>query len=374
MNELCQAILKRDGSRAETLISSGDIDINECDPTGGTPLIYASGLNFFHIVDMLVERGVDLAAMNYTGSNALHVCATHGGSAIASSLVGAGADVEAVNGISGGRPLQMAAESGNLEVVEVLLGAGAMVDATTPNGATPIFLASRSGRDRVVGVLLRAKANWKLTYLGLTALGVAVSFQQNAVLREFQEQVGFQPGVTYAGQAGPGFLKFAAEVQNIGMMSILCNGGVLDSRGEALGCAVTFGREESVKFLLQKAYERGVGVENSTLECCFAPNCLKPRILRRLIDAGVDVTNPNVVGETTGETGETDGRLEAMVRLLKQVPAIRGVSWGWPAGESSTKTKTKTLVVKHKHLKPKPRVVLAALFRKKTDSRFVGLN
>lgn len=366
------AIKSKDESRAKALVEEGDLDeLDEGDHKGNTALIYAVWKGLPSIVGILLRRGVDLTKSNLLGANALHVCATHGDGATATILVEAGANVETVGSFDGARPLHMAAQAGNVEVVQVFLSAGAMVDARTSKGRTALYMAAYGGHARVFSLLFRSKAS-----LGLSALEKGFSALE--------------------------FLKLSSGFCNPEILSIICDAGVVDFRGYALCHAVTMGREESVKILLQHSCERErerisedllqklvyIYVNSardasgaSALECCFKESSLRPRILRRLIDAGIDTDQWFRVDISPKDK---DVRLQGMLDDICRAPAVRAVSWGWPqsagakssvvpGAKSSEVAGAKTIFLKNlRPTKPRPRVVWAAAFRKKNDVAFLG--
>ena len=382
VNELHAAILRKNEDRARALILRGDININQRDSDGGTPLIYAACSDFPLLVEMLLERGADLRSVTNSGSNALHFCATHGGISSTTLLLKAGASIE-TRSVNGARPLHMAAQGGHFGVTELLLSAGANIDARRSDGATPMFEAALHGRERVFGRLLREGANFALTCKGVSPLAVAIQEEKCSVLREFQDVVGFHTLLD-----GHTLLQHAACFKNTEMLSIIMDGGVVDFKGNALCRAVSSGLEESVKLLLHRSCENIEGVTAQgvvkiyvncaedvsgvpLLDCSFKSSCLKPRILRRIVDAGVDTDQwfGVAVNEITGEGYSV--RLTAMIHAILRVPAVRAISWTWPDTKTAKTAKTaKTIVTKP--LKPRPRMVFAAFFRKKDDESFQG--
>ena len=350
---LIPAILSKDESRAKALVEEGSLDAHyEVDSKGNTPLIYAVWVGLPGIVAILLKGGANLAATNLMGENALHVCATHGDSVTATILVEAGANLETVGSFDGARPLHMAAQAGNEEVAKVFLDAGAMVDARTSNGQTALYIAASAGQAGVFRLLVRSRATLDFSYNG-----------------------------------GPCLLELSAGLQNPEFLTILCDADVVDSKGFALCHAVTTGREESVEVLLQhsslllqgiseekleimsfiyvnSARERCTGF--SALECCFKETSLKPRILRRLIDAGIDAEQWFGVDVNTKFS---DGRFQRMTDAICRAPAVVSVSWGWPrpseAVEKKATASKKIFLRPRRSTKPRLRVVWAAAFRTK---------
>lgn len=150
---------------------------------------------------------------------------------------------------------------------------------------------------------------------------------------------------------------------------MLTDAGVVDT-GTALIAAAERGHEAPVKFLLRKHGEKSTGggayvnntrddpldrtpLRRSIVEACRA---CAPRVVRLLVDAGVDTASPVPITKTPGSyrsvsdttllaftthnlrkktaggkaaTEEELNRLEAIRRLLLRVEAVHAVSWLW---------------------------------------------
>lgn len=243
MNELHRALLTSSYRRAEALLRSGTIDINQCDEKGGTPLIYAAMQGYSRLVEMLLESGADTSSVNETGFDALHASSMHGDPVTALALVEGGADLETVDSSVGATSLHMAAQAGNHQVVEVLVRAGAKVDQRTTDGETPLYLAATRDKSRVVSVLLRTKANPLLACSGFTPLEAAAKLEHPLVVRLMLNHVGVEGcgGPTRGGKS----LVYAAQQQNFEIMTILSEGGAVDMMGEALCTAVSFALQKT---------------------------------------------------------------------------------------------------------------------------------
>lgn len=361
MNDLCHALLAGDRRRALALVSSGRFDINQCDERGGTPLIYAAMRGYPNLVSQLLDGGANTASFNDRGFRALHASSMNGEVATTQLLVDAGADLEVVDFSVGATSLHMAAQEGNYEVVEILVRAGARVDRQLTDGETPLYMAATRGHARVVSILLRAKANSLLACSGFTPLEAAAKLEMEEVVRAMLDAATIE--VCGGPTRGENSLAYAAQQRNSGILAILSEGGAVDMTGQALCAAVASGHEESVKFLLQK---KGAGVGGlrhyvnfardrkglSPMQCCFLQMSLNPfscRIVRRLIDAGIEFDPVRLVGgvyisaeETAcayirqaGNVSEDQLRgVEVVRRLILQVEAARTVSWGWPCVQS----------------------------------------
>ncbi|CAM9148183.1 unnamed protein product, partial [Sphacelaria rigidula] len=235
--------------RAEDLISSGLVDINETDSTGATPLIYSAWYGSARLIRMLLERGADPAAVDNDGFNALHASAIRGDRELAVLLLDGGADVQTVEHVSGTSPLHVAAQRGHGEVVDVLVRAGSSVNQRAVNGETPLYMAASRGEARAVAVLLGAKADPLLSCAGYTPLEIAVKLEFPDVVHEILHQAGI--GACGGDSKGQSALVCAAQQKDLHILRLLSEGGVVDTRGQALCAAVSGGLEQSVKFLLE---------------------------------------------------------------------------------------------------------------------------
>ncbi|KAK2558254.1 Ankyrin-1 [Acropora cervicornis] len=104
----------------------------------------------------LIKRGVLIHMPNKNKYTALHVAALNKKHLAAQLLVGFGADVTVIGGVSKETPLHMAAKvKGGEKVVDVLIKSGADPDTAKEDGERALHLAARCGNVDVVKLLLR---------------------------------------------------------------------------------------------------------------------------------------------------------------------------------------------------------------------------
>jgi len=148
------AVIERDANAVRDLIAAG-ADLNACDCTGQTPLIWAANWDP-NIGLALIAAGADVnvGAKNWT---ALHTAAQRGFSKLVEALIVAKADVNARDKC-GGTPLSYAAMYARPEEVAMLLAAGAEVDARFQTGRTPLGVVMLAAAQSVSGEVVTTYA------------------------------------------------------------------------------------------------------------------------------------------------------------------------------------------------------------------------
>lgn len=147
MHELIIAARIGSTKRVLDLLSRRVIDINQGDPNGNTPLMYATLFNHPHIVRILLDNGAHASVADKEGDTAVHISAREGRLAVTKILVRAGADLSAKSSQFGTTPLQQAAQAGHLEVMSVLIEAGADPNSRRVDGG----IAVHRGQARIRG-------------------------------------------------------------------------------------------------------------------------------------------------------------------------------------------------------------------------------
>ena len=126
------------------------MDPNTVDPNGEPMLVVASRAGWVPTVDALLGAGAKVDAKNGVGDTAIMVAAL-GGHLVAGQEV---ASARRQINPSGWTPLAYAATGGKTEVVRYLLEVGANPNALSPNGTTALMMAVRGGHAETVDLLL----------------------------------------------------------------------------------------------------------------------------------------------------------------------------------------------------------------------------
>ena len=148
-------------------------------------------------VRSLIAGGADVSVAQGDGLTALHWAARHGDRAMATALIGAGANLAAVTRLGAHTPLHVAGTTGAANVVEALLEAGADPAVTTTTGAAALHFAAGAGNSDAVAALLRhsAAADAREHQWGQTPLMFAAAADRVAVI-ETLLAAGADPGIT----------------------------------------------------------------------------------------------------------------------------------------------------------------------------------
>ncbi len=171
---LIEAVRPGHTETVELLLDHG-ANPNHAEGEGGwTSLMLAAGAGRLPLVDRLLARKADVAALSKRGWTALAFAAKHGHADVAARLLDRGAAVDPRDQ-HGGTPLLAACGEGRIDVARLLLDRGADVHAReTEIGATPLVAAAIGGHGTVLSLLLERGADPNAaTDDGLTALTFA---------------------------------------------------------------------------------------------------------------------------------------------------------------------------------------------------------
>jgi ankyrin repeat protein len=127
------------------------------------------------IVELLLEHGAKVEALNGSGANALDLAADHCGARVIEALLKAGGKPDAPCSINQITPVQNAAGAGRAEAVQAMLGAGTNSKAVTGYGETLVHLAAAQGNGEVLQLLIEKglSVNEKERSYGATPLHFA---------------------------------------------------------------------------------------------------------------------------------------------------------------------------------------------------------
>ncbi|MHB9108266.1 MAG: ankyrin repeat domain-containing protein [Armatimonadota bacterium] len=144
------------------------------DGAGNTPLHLAVLYNRPKVVQQMLAKKVDLAAVDNNGNTPLHLAAVKGAVEIAGLLLAKDASINAVN-TAGNTPLHLAAAANQTKVAALLLDRGAKIDPPDQDGRSPLFATIDGEYTAMIDLLAKRGARLDLgDKEGVTALHLAV--------------------------------------------------------------------------------------------------------------------------------------------------------------------------------------------------------
>ena len=169
-----------DLATALVLLDRG-VDVGAKDFTGQTALHFAAANGHDPVVGLLVERGADMEARNFRSETAMHLGAANGHSPVVKILIDQGAEKEAEDN-ENQTALRLAAANGQSPVVGHLIDSGADKEAKDSKGRTALHLAASNGHAPAAGLLMdRGAEKEAKDYQKQTALHLAAENGKSSV-------------------------------------------------------------------------------------------------------------------------------------------------------------------------------------------------
>lgn len=136
-----------------SLLLEAGVDVNCRTPSGQTPLMLAASCGNERVAYFLIQHGAEMEARDARGWTALFHCTSAGHQRMLRSLLENGANADVKEPVYGFTPLMEAAASGHEIIVQHLLNHGVKVMETDHNGDTARMLAAKYGYSRIVSLL-----------------------------------------------------------------------------------------------------------------------------------------------------------------------------------------------------------------------------
>ncbi|CAB4059561.1 TRPA1 [Lepeophtheirus salmonis] len=135
------------------------------------------------VMDILKRDRFSVNDSDFESHTSLHLACIFGHSKVVSTLIAAGADIEARNYCLW-TPLDCAAAYGQTKCANLLLNANAPIDARDKNKTTPLHLSARYGHENVAKLLIKNGASlWQSNSAGHNALTLAITHGKREVAR-----------------------------------------------------------------------------------------------------------------------------------------------------------------------------------------------
>ena len=207
-DSLADLIQSGEREQAMELIRVG-ADVNQRQPDGSTPLLWAVYNVDVDLVEALLTREADPNLMNDFGASPLGEAVKLGNVALVDMLLHAGADPEAANA-DGQTALMLATRTGVVEVAELLLTFGADPNVAEQwRGQTPLMWAAASNHPAMVKLLLEH--------------GADVSVRAGAF--DWGSQITSEPRAQYRPTGGLTALLYAARTGCYGCVDAILDAG-----------------------------------------------------------------------------------------------------------------------------------------------------
>ncbi|GAB6098370.1 hypothetical protein JCM16358_02490 [Halanaerocella petrolearia] len=138
-----------------------DININQKDKYGKTPLMWAAMINNNpEVIRLLIKAGAKINLKDKDGRTPLmHAAKTNKNPKIATTLLKNGASPHSRSNKTGKTALMFALEEDRPKMIKSLIKAGSDVNARGFEGQTPLMLASKATRPEIINLLIKEGAN-----------------------------------------------------------------------------------------------------------------------------------------------------------------------------------------------------------------------
>ncbi|KAJ7210932.1 ankyrin repeat-containing domain protein [Mycena rebaudengoi] len=281
-------------------------------------LLYVSS-SFSHVemVELLLEKGVDVNVTGWRYVNALHAATNHGQEAVVQLLIEKGADVNALGG-QYKNVLQMASYRGQEAIVRLLIEKGADVNAQGGELGNALQAASYCGRKAIVQLLIEkgADVNAQGGEYG-NALQAASYRGHKAIVRLLIEK-----GANVNAQGGEygNVLQVASYYWQEAIVRLLIEKGAdVNAQGGKYGNALQAASYDGDKAIVQLLIEKGADVNaqggeyGNALQA--ASSYERKAIVQLLIEKGADVNEQGGVYGNALQAASVYGN-EEIVQLL----------------------------------------------------------
>lgn len=346
--------------RLDELVGKKNIDLEQQDSHGETPLLMAINYRNLDMVKELVKRGASLESSSVKLDTPLHKAIRSGDAEIVKYLLENGVKFEERD-FRGATPLILASKKSSPEMIKLLISKGASPNVADKNGATPLMSASENGNYEIAKLLITSETDLEVKdSSGNTALTKAI-LSGNLDLVKLLIDNGAR--IDPSSDIGKSPMYFAALNGNLEMLEYLRSKGssinLKSSFGtELLSTSLVAGNLKLVNFLIANgaAFDASNDKHNKILNNAVMGNDLN-------IVKFVMKQNPNINGQD--ELGSTPLHYSAYKRevdiakyLLEnganiEIKNLNGNTPLWSAASGDNLPMTKLLVEKGANLESK---------------------
>jgi ankyrin repeat protein len=320
-------------------------DVNAADNAGITALMIAAEKGQVGLVEMLLNKGVDVEAKNKDGLKAIDKAtgdvksvlkcynpADHGPAIAAAALLRRSssheiesqkAEAKAHKDAALMTPIQVrflqGIEKGDNEEVSTCLHIGVELEIKDSAGDTALIIAVRRGNQDIAVILLERGANIEaIDKLGRTALYIAVAGYHPEVLETLLELGADRETRDNRGLTA---LMFAVMTGYHLMVEALLKGGAQTEAADEYGCtvltlAIQIGHEEIVKTLLKQGANTVSVDRNGDTALMYASRYGHQKVVKLVIDNGANLEAFNYLKSTALMIAATNGHKQLVESFL----------------------------------------------------------
>ena len=284
--DIIGSVKNGDVEKVKALIHDNHNAVNIRDNRQCTPLHFAAEAGCNDITELLINKGVEIDAVDINKNTPLHYAIMNGRADIVTILLKYGADKNAQNKDLN-TPLHLAGWYKQKSIIEILVENGAEIDLKEYRGATPLMMLI-----------------WRMDDIDLVRLLLQYGADVNAKI----ERSWVSP------------LALAAQYGYRDIVNLLIDeGAVVDEKSHHLvRFSVAQGLDRLFKILTEKNADLNVGTNNGGTIVHFASEGGSPEILNILIEKGYECDEPDRYGWTPLHYAVQYGHSEAAEVLISK--------------------------------------------------------
>ncbi|KAG8530778.1 uncharacterized protein KY384_004135 [Bacidia gigantensis] len=298
----------------DNLITEFDIDLNQTDCVGLTPLMIATMAEQLEAMDFLIQKGSDLEMQTTLGHRAMHLAP---GSRSLRILIDAGANLNQGDNTKN-TPLHLSIETGRKEATEYLIKRGAKPDLPNEEGFTPLYIAMSGGQFNISNQLITAGADVRHRSVNERTMMFAAAASSNNLLLDLtlehglkiddKDQWGITP-INIAAITSPNTLSrlilLGADIANVSTI------------GETpLHSAASGGLEMCACILLDAGANVDATDETGYKPIHYAASCGNEDVLRPLLDRMIEPQSKANNGSTALHLAVSQGHAHLIEMLV----------------------------------------------------------
>lgn len=298
------------------------------------PLHIATQQGRLDIVNLLLEKKVDVDAPTSGGVTALHFAVLGSHFEIASILIANKANINATTAFYKATPLSVAVQTGCTDILKLLITQGANINLRRLNGATALYLAAEKGRLDMVQLLFANHADIELACSSTTPLiAAAKKGHLDVVNFLLAKQANIHAACRREGGTA---LALAAKNGHLEVVCVLLEKGadvnainpMEPNSATALHFAAENGHQEMIKVLLaNKADINKRNAVDMTPLHVAVKHC-RLDVIKLLLAYQADVEAVSMSGLTVLHIAAQEGHLEIVNLLLTHAANRHAIQMG----------------------------------------------